>query len=266
MQTVRLAPLQPALPPAPPVPSSSLSFAPLPAPKKEEKKPPPVAKTSSSPSSKTVAPVKKTEEGNKKKEEQEKEKIKREKEKREQREKQEKLEKKEKRREEKKEREKKQREQKELAAAQAIAQEKERALKEELAKIRETSDKINLSSSSVNLRDLSLPKELNLQIDALFIDPEGDKGQWSGEEISYRDEVAYRLKRSLKLPEYGAVKIKLTLDRLGKVLKMETMESESKKNKAYVEKDIPKILFSPFGSRFRAASDYTFLIILHNES
>lgn len=302
VQTIRLAPLQPALPPPSPIssvlPSTKKEEASIPvleenheatkqlslstpslttpvtepsipvikkeqivAPKGEKKTISP--KNAPSPSKK-IAPVKKEEkksspkpqpqknleEEKKKKEKLEKEKVEKEKEEK-------------KRQQEQREKEKKR---KELAAAQENVRQKEQALEKELAKFLETSDKISLSSSSVNLEKTSLPQALNLHIDALFVDAQGNVPAWGVSEISYQDELAYRLKRLLKLPEYGAIKIKLTLDRLGKVLKVETINSESKKNTAYIEKEIPKILFSPFGQRFQDVVEYPFFILLHNEN
>ncbi len=42
------------------------------------------------------------------------------------------------------------------------------------------------------------------------------------------------LQDSLNLPEYGVVKIEITLDRMGKVVDMKVLESESEKNGAYL--------------------------------
>lgn len=161
--------------------------------------------------------------------------------------------------------------QQELAAAQAAARQREQALftkaKENLAKMGETRDKISSSSSSINLEATNLPKEIgNLQVDALPVGEVESTGDLGIKEISYSQEVAYRLKMTLRLPDYGAVKIKLTLDRTGKVIKVETLQSESKKNKVYVENKIPPILFSSFGQRFQGFNQKTFEITLQNES
>ena len=88
---------------------------------------------------------------------------------------------------------------------------------------------------------------------------------WGTKESRYSDEIAYRLKSSLRFPDYGAVKIKLTLDRTGKVLKCETVHSESAKNKSYVESKVPGIVFSSFGQQFQGATQTTFVITLQND-
>ena len=120
----------------------------------------------------------------------------------------------------------------------------------------------------LSLETTALPKALGtLQVDALPLEvPGGASGDWGAKETSYSGEVASRLKKALKLPDYGAVKIKLTLDRSGKVVKLEIVQSESRKNKAYVESKIPTLLFPPFGQRFKDVSQNTFVITLQNDS
>lgn len=165
--------------------------------------------------------------------------------------------------------------QQEVAAAQEAAHQKQQVLlakaKENLAKMSETRDKISQSTaSSVKLATTPLPKEVShLQIDALPLGEVGSTaqaGEWGVKEISYRDEIVYRVKTALKFPDYGTVKIKLTLDRTGKVTKVETMQSESAKNKAYLERTLPTLQFSAFGQQFSGAAQYTFLITLHNDN
>lgn len=159
--------------------------------------------------------------------------------------------------------------QQEIAAAQEAARQKEQALlakaKETLAKISETRNKVS-SSPSVNLENTVIPKELShLQVDALTTGEIEKIGEWGTNETSYSDEVAYRLKMALKLPDYGEVRVKLTLDRTGKVVKVDTVQSESKKNQAYVESKIPTLLFPSFGQRFQGVSHHTFVFTLQND-
>lgn len=160
--------------------------------------------------------------------------------------------------------------QQEIAVAQEAARQKEQALltkaKENLAKMSETRDKIS-TSPSVSLNSTTIPKEIaSLHVDALPLGGSEGSGDWGTKEASYSDEIAYRLKMALKLPDYGAVKIKLILDRTGKVIKVEIMKSESNKNKAYVESKIPTLLFPSFGQKFQGQSQYTFEFLLQNDS
>lgn len=160
--------------------------------------------------------------------------------------------------------------QQEIAAAEEAARQKEQALiskaRENLAKIGESRDKIS-SSPSIRLDETDLPKELGaLLVDALPVSEPGGAVDWGAKEVSYSSEVASRLKKALRLPDYGAVKIKLTLERTGKVVKVETIQSESNKNKAYVESKVPGLLFPPFGQRFKDAEQNTFVITFQNDS
>lgn len=81
-------------------------------------------------------------------------------------------------------------------------------------------------------------------------------------EISYRDELAGRLKLLLRLPEFGQVKIKLTLESSGKVAKLQVVSSESLKNQQYIEKTLPTLSFPPLTD---SGSASTFSITLSNE-
>lgn len=152
-----------------------------------------------------------------------------------------------------------------IAAAEEAARQKQQQLlskaKESLAKMGETKDKINLNSS-ISLSDTSIPQRIqSLQIDAL---PAMGGISLGSQEIRYQDELGARLKQALKLPDYGTVKVKLTLEKSGKVSQIE-VTSTSDKNKKYIEKTLPTLSFSPFGSQFSGAEQYTFMLTLHND-
>jgi colicin import membrane protein len=156
----------------------------------------------------------------------------------------------------------------EIAALQEASRKNEQALfakaKENLAKMAETRNPIN-TSPSVKLDEAPILRPISqLKIDALPGEF-GAGGELSTSEVNYRNEVAGRLKSALRLPDYGAVKIKLTLDRSGKVTQVEVISSESQKNKLYVEKTLLTLLFPNFGTHFKGAAQYTFLVTLNNE-
>lgn len=158
---------------------------------------------------------------------------------------------------------------KELAAAKEAAKKREKELlsraQENIAKIGQTRDKISSTKIS-SFAETAIPGQLeNLQIDALPVGS-GVSAELSAKEISYRDEVAVRLKSALKLPDYGKVKLKLTLNRSGKVATVVIVNSENVQNKEYIEKTVPKLIFPPFGTRFGDASQFTFMVSLNNDS
>jgi len=83
---------------------------------------------------------------------------------------------------------------------------------------------------------------------------------------AYEAELAAKLRLFLRLPEFGAVTIKLTLEQSGKVIKVETIETKNENNKKYVEKTVPTLKLPSFGNSLGKAKQYTFLITLKNES
>lgn len=156
--------------------------------------------------------------------------------------------------------------QQEIAAAQEVTRQKTQALKENLAKMNETRGKMSAAPSSASLQKTNLPQQLGtLQVEALPFVEGSSQGSWGVKESSYSDEIAFRLKKNLMLPDYGAVKVKLTLDRTGKVIKVEIMQSESKKNKTFIESKIPSIQFPPFGQQFQGMTQNTFVITFQND-
>lgn len=83
-------------------------------------------------------------------------------------------------------------------------------------------------------------------------------------ERRYQDILAAHLKDRLCFPEYGEVKIKLTLANSGKVLKVDVVSAKSCENRNYALKTLPGILFPTFDS-FIKEDQYTFSITLKND-
>lgn len=142
----------------------------------------------------------------------------------------------------------------------------EQKQKELLSKAMEKIGKIDTASDKViatgNLSK-TLPKTLAaLSIDSLSVEAAPSMGF---EELAYRDELAMRLKLQLKLPEYGEVKLKLKVERSGKVLDVNIVKSTSEKNSAFIKKTLPTLSMPPFGNQFKGESSYTFTITLSND-
>ncbi len=152
------------------------------------------------------------------------------------------------------------------SAEEIAAKEKQQALiaqvKENIAKIGKSRDKGSVIAAAGLPEGPAITHLENLHIDAL---PDNSGATFNQQESSYRDELASRLKLLLSLPEYGEVKIRLTLDRSGKVKKVEVVKAENSANRKYVEKTIPTLKFPPFGNYFGDSESYTFLISLRNE-
>lgn len=136
-----------------------------------------------------------------------------------------------------------------------------RKAQESVAKIDLKGNKIVAASGSLD--QVKLPQHMGeLKVDSLTFD---EDNRLNVRERGYRDELAHRLKLLLKLPEKGVVKLKLTLERSGKVLKVEVIGAESKKNRQHIEKALPPLQFPPFGDNFEGSSQYTFHINLKSD-
>lgn len=107
---------------------------------------------------------------------------------------------------------------------------------------------------------IKLPKQLG----ALAVDSLNATGL-SLHEQSYQEELAARLKLLLKLPEYGIVKLKLTLSRAGKVTLVEIVSSDSQANRTHIQKSLPTLTFPAFGDNFGKEMAHTFSITLSSD-
>ena len=85
------------------------------------------------------------------------------------------------------------------------------------------------------------------------------------QERSYRDELIKRLQTQLRLPDVGDVRVKLQVDRTGRVLAFEILDSESSMNAAYIRDIVPTLMLAEFGTRFPGESSHEFLLNLTNE-
>lgn len=130
-----------------------------------------------------------------------------------------------------------------------------------IAKIDHVYDK--LAAETANTVAGVIPAKIDtLQVETLAIE---SANSLSPQEKSYYDELASRLKLVLRLPEFGEVRIKLTLDRSGKFVKVVIMSAESVKNSTYIEKTLPTLTYPSFGTNFSDQPQYTFIIALSNE-
>jgi colicin import membrane protein len=144
---------------------------------------------------------------------------------------------------------------------------KEEELKRQklLAQVQQNIEKIERRSDKVGSKSTGLP-DLPKRIEKLQIESiTTNENRMSGQEVGFRDELASRLRLLLKLPDYGEVKVKLTLNRSGKVSKVEIINTQSTVNKSYIETVLPTLTFAPFGTNFKGLDQYTFMITLTNE-
>lgn len=72
------------------------------------------------------------------------------------------------------------------------------------------------------------------------------KSQQASMEASanYISQVAWKLKKTLRFPEYGSVRVEITISKEGRVERVSVLASENTKNRAYVEATIPNLSFA----------------------
>ena len=81
---------------------------------------------------------------------------------------------------------------------------------------------------------------------------------------SYAKALGDRLRKFLQLPDYGNVKIELTINRMGVVTRVKILQHESEANRQYVETSLPKLKFPPLLNHFAGESEHTFALTLSN--
>jgi outer membrane biosynthesis protein TonB len=78
---------------------------------------------------------------------------------------------------------------------------------------------------------------------------------------SAAEQIASLLEAALELPEFGAVKVRIEIDRGGSLKELEVLESQSSKNAAFLKKRLPELAFpclnesASFTFVFRNADD-----------
>lgn len=87
----------------------------------------------------------------------------------------------------------------------------------------------------------------------------------SASEAAYASTLIQTLRTQLRLPDVGDVEVRLTLASDGRVLKLEILDSQSERNRRYIEQSIPNLSFAPFDGRFGGAASHDFSLTLANE-
>lgn len=80
----------------------------------------------------------------------------------------------------------------------------------------------------------------------------------------YQDLLVHYLKDSLHLPDYGEVRMELTLHASGTVAKWVVLKTESEKNRKYLEEKLPHLRFPRFGGML-SKQEHTFTLTFCND-
>lgn len=126
-------------------------------------------------------------------------------------------------------------------------------LEESIAKIETKSDKTTVRSKAI------VP--ITLQIDTITEEDVFSDVSAS----SYTDALVDHLHRFLTLPEYGEVKIQLSLRQDGTVAKMDLLRAQSEKNRQYLESNLPRLKFPRFEGAYAKKKESTFILTFCNE-
>lgn len=130
-----------------------------------------------------------------------------------------------------------------------------------LIKAKESMAKIDTKKATATPADMEVPKAVGkLSIDTPL------PGNITEARSGYQDELVKRLQLLLKLPDYGNVKVELTLDKSGRIIKMDIIDAGNPRNSAYISEKIPSLVFPAFGNHFSGEESHTFRLTFSNDS
>lgn len=129
--------------------------------------------------------------------------------------------------------------------------------KDLLKELQDSLKKLESPASKESSSVLSLPKTIqNLEIDHLEKEPPTD----------YFVILAQTLKNELELPEYGDVKLELTVLNSGRVTRLKVLNASSEKNQRYLELKLPNVILPPFSEDLKNDREHTFTLTFCNET
>jgi hypothetical protein len=123
-------------------------------------------------------------------------------------------------------------------------------LEESIAKIEQKSDK-----------KIESPNRSKNRVDpvVLRIDTESEESDYVGVLVAH-------LHQLLTLPEYGEVKIRLSLRQDGSVVKLTVLNAQSKENKRYLETALPHVRFPKLDGVYANQKECDFILTFLNEN
>lgn len=126
-----------------------------------------------------------------------------------------------------------------------------------LKELKESLTKIEKYTPSEKSTSITLPKNIqNLEID----DVERE------EKTDYFILLAQTLKNELELPDFGDVKLELTILNSGRVTKLKVLSASSEKNRRYLELKLPSLILPAFSEDLKNQYEHTFTLTFCNET
>jgi hypothetical protein len=85
------------------------------------------------------------------------------------------------------------------------------------------------------------------------------------QESDYVASLTHYLHTALHLPDFGAVKMELTVREDGSIAKLLVLKAESEENRKYLEKHIPLLHFPPLQGEYAKNNTHAFVLTFCNE-
>ena len=82
---------------------------------------------------------------------------------------------------------------------------------------------------------------------------------------NYTEELVALLQGRLRLPEHGDVETSISVQRSGKIKKVEILKCDNEINEKYVRESLPAVMLPPFGTNFSGSQEYTFHVTFTSE-
>ena len=143
---------------------------------------------------------------------------------------------------------------------ETVDKEKEKLLKKALASLEKIDDPVEQADIP---KPLAMPSMISgLQTEAALDQTTEDL---SPQELGYCEELVAQLRLKMRLPDFGEVRVELTVDREGNITQVKVQSSQSEANRAYVEAIMPQLTLPPFGKNFRGKKKHRFLLALAND-
>jgi outer membrane biosynthesis protein TonB len=132
-------------------------------------------------------------------------------------------------------------------------------LEEKIAKIETKRDKSTIKS------ELSVPQKIEQQMAYASSSSQSSSSELEEDHDDYVSFLVGYLQEHLQLPDFGEVKIQISLRSDGSVEALRVIKTESEKNKKYLEENLPKLKFPSFSLKKNASSTQTFILTFCNE-